>query len=291
MMPPATSSEPPDSRSAWPEDVDDSSWQVPEAEVHELAPRTSRHCILIPVLDEGERIRNQLVAMQRMGTGADVVITDGGSTDGSMDLQFLRQSGVRALLIKRGPGKVGSQLRIGFAYCLRQGYEGIVTIDGNGKDGLEALASFLEALDQGYDFVQGSRFAPGGKAINTPWTRLLAIWLLHAPAVSLAARYRYHDTTNGFRAYSRKLLLHPLVQPFRDLFTHYEILWYLSARAPRTGHRVCELPVVRRYPETGPTPTKITAFRGTGRIVSELWSLVRGHYAPADADPERRSPS
>ncbi len=291
MVPPAAWSEPPDPRSNRPENLDDSRWQVPAAEVHELAPRASRYCILIPVLDEGERIRRQLVAMQHSGAGADVIITDGGSTDGSMNLEFLRQHGVRALLIKRGPGRVGAQLRIGFAYCLRQGYEGIVTIDGNGKDGVEALASFLEALDQGYDFVQGSRFAPGGKAINTPWRRLLAIWLLHAPAVSLAARHRYHDTTNGFRAYSRKLLLHPAVQPFRNVFTHYEILWYLSARAPRTGHRVCELPVVRRYPDRGPTPTKITAFKGTGRLLSELWALVRGLYAPPDADPERRSPS
>ena len=149
MVPPAAWSEPPDPRSNRPENLDDSRWQVPAAEVHELAPRASRYCILIPVLDEGERIRRQLVAMQHRGAGADVIITDGGSTDGSMNLEFLRQHGVRALLIKRGPGRVGAQLRIGFAYCLRQGYEGIVTIDGNGKDGVEALASFLEALDQG----------------------------------------------------------------------------------------------------------------------------------------------
>jgi hypothetical protein len=213
----------------------------------------------------------------------DVVITDGGSTDGSVEPEWLVGQRVRALLVKRGPGRVGAQLRVGFAWCLLQGYDGVITIDGNGKDGVEAIPAFVEALGGGWDFVQGSRFTPGGRAVRTPVARLLAIRLLHAPAVSVAARFRYHDTTNGFRAYSRRLLLDPRVMPFRDVFAGYEILWYLAARAARLGLRVKELPVTRTYPEAGPTPTKIHALRGSLGIAGELWSLLRGAYDPPEA--------
>ncbi len=257
-------------------------WRVPDFEAFELAPRTSRNVVLIPVLNEGERIRRQLAAMVAVPGIPDVVITDGGSTDGSLDPAWLERHKVRALLVKRGPGRVGAQLRIGFAWALLQQYDGIVTIDGNGKDGVDAIPSFVAALDEGWDFVQGSRFATGGRAVRTPLSRLLAITLLHAPAVSLAARFRYHDTTNGFRAHSRRLLLDPRVQPFRDVFIGYEILWYLAARAGRLGMRVKELPVSRSYPEKGPTPTKIHTRTGL-TIVGELWSLLRGAYDPPEA--------
>lgn len=44
---------------------------------------------------------------------------------------------------------------------LDQGYEGIVTIDGNDKDDPVAIPQFIEALRQGFDFVQASRFISG----------------------------------------------------------------------------------------------------------------------------------
>jgi len=103
-----------------------------------------------------------------------------------------------------GPGGQSAQLRLAFAYAMRQGYEGVVQVDGNNKDGVEAIPGFLDALDTGADYVQGNRFGPGGEQVNTPLVRLLAIRALHAPLVSLAAGRRLSDTTNGFRAYSRR---------------------------------------------------------------------------------------
>jgi len=269
----------PEAAVAGPSGADRDAWQVPEFECHELAPRASAVCVLIPVLNEGERIIGQLQRMHASDGIPDILIADGGSDDGSMESERLEQLGVRTLLIKKGPGRVGTQLRIGFAYALDQGYEGVVTIDGNGKDDVAAIPDFVAALRGGLDFVQGSRFVAGGEAVNTPLTRWLAIRVLHAPLVSLAAGFRYTDTTNGFRAYSRRLLENPAVQPFRDVFRDYEILWYLAARSARTGHRVGELPVRRAYPDRGPTPTKIDFAGGVG-IIAELGRLVLGRFDP-----------
>ena len=170
-----------------------------------------------------------------------------------------------------GAGRQSAQLRIGFAYAMRQGYDGIVQVDGNDKDGIEAIPRFIEALEAGADYVQGNRFGSGGEQVNTPLVRLLAIRAIHAPLVSLAAGKRLHDTTNGFRGYSRRYLLHPDVQPFRDVFQTYELNWYLSARATQLGLVVTELPVSRRYP-AGAVPTKISRVGGSSRM---LWGVVR----------------
>jgi len=183
--------------------------------------------------------------------------------------------------VKRGPGGQSAQLRMGFAYAMRQGYDGIVQVDGNNKDGMDAIPSFLDALAAGFDYVQGSRFAPGGVHVNTPPLRLWAIKAVHAPLVSLAARRRLHDTTNGFRAYSRRYLLHPRVQPFREVFQTYELNWYLSARASQIGLRVGELPVARRYP-AGQVPTKISPIKGTTQMLYGLIRLLAGRLHPLD---------
>ena len=72
----------------------------------------------------------------------------------------------------------------------------------------------------GWDHVQGSRFVAGrAGGQHALRSRYWGSSLLHAPLVSLAAGFRYTDTTNGFRAYSRRLLLDPRVPPFRDVFS------------------------------------------------------------------------
>jgi dolichol-phosphate mannosyltransferase len=169
---------------------------------------------------------------------------------------------------------------MGFAYALQRGYLGVVTIDGNGKDGYEAIPDFLAALAEGYDFVQGSRYLPGGVAVHTPLDRELGVRLLHAPALSLAAGFRYTDTTNGFRGFSARLLGDPRVRPFRDVFDAYNLHYYLSVRAPRLGFRVKELPVRRAYPSRGKTPTKISGLAGRLRILEQLLKACVGAYDP-----------
>ncbi|UUZ47154.1 hypothetical protein LP420_27115 [Massilia sp. B-10] len=53
--------------------------------------------------------------------------------------------------------------------------------------------------------------------------------------------FRWTDTTQGFRAYSRKMLSDPRVAPFREVFASYELLAYLSLRVPQLGFRCIEL--------------------------------------------------
>lgn len=248
--------------------------------MYEFAPKKSQYAICVFVINEGEKFSKQIREMQKLTEQFDIIIADGGSTDGSTKHSFLKKNGVRTLLVKIGKGKLSAQMRMAFAYILEEGYDGVITIDGNHKDDSSATTLFADALDQGYDHIQGSRFIEGGKAINTPVSRWLAIKLFHAPIIRLASGFHYTDTTNGFRAYSAVLLRDPKVAPLRDCFDTYELHYYLAVRAAKLKYRVKEVPVIRSYPSTGRIPTKISPIRGNLLILKILFKILLRQYNP-----------
>jgi len=255
---------------------------IPKFMSTEYHAKKSEYVVLIPIINEGERIIKELQRAVDYGISkyADIVICDGGSTDGCTDAVTLNALDVNSLLVKQDNGKQGAQLRMGIWWAIQRGYQGIITIDGNNKDSIEDVPHFIDKLNEGYDLVQGSRFIKGGKAINTPLIRLLSVKLIHAPIISLTAHQRFTDTTNAYRAYSRRYLVDHRVQPLRDIFMTYELLAYLSVRATQIGMKACEIPVTRAYPKTGKIPTKISFFKGNLELIQILIRNALGKYNP-----------
>ncbi|GAB4219638.1 MAG: hypothetical protein Fur009_6740 [Candidatus Microgenomates bacterium] len=258
--------------------MDKKDWQIPKHKVFEFHKKKYKYCLCIPIINEGERFKNELKIINSLNFPVDIIIADGGSSDGSTNKNFLKKYGVRTLLIKEDKGKLSSQLRMGYAYALKENYQGIITIDGNGKDDPNDIEKFIKALDDGFDYIQGSRFIKGGKAINTPLLRLIGNRIIHAPLISIFSGSYLTDTTNGFRAYSCRYLLDERVLPFRNIFLNYELLFYLSLRAGQLGYKVKEVSVTRRYPK-GKIPTKIDLV-GYLDILVSLLKVIFGFYNP-----------
>jgi len=255
---------------------------VPRFSAEEYAHKQSDYCLLIPIINEGKRIHQELLRAKKaeVSQQVDIIICDGGSTDGSTAEQVMKMLGVNTLLVKDDVGKQGAQLRMGIWFALQRGYQGVVTIDGNNKDSIEDVPRFIEKLKAGYDFVQGSRYIKGGSAIHTPLLRHFSVKFIHAPVISLTAKKYYTDTTNAFRAYSRNYLEHPEVLPLRDIFQTYELLAYLSVRADQLGMKTLEIPVTRAYPKDEKTPTKISPLKGNSELIRILLCNLLGKYKP-----------
>lgn len=253
---------------------------VPAFNCFEFLPREKDYCVLIPIINEGERIHKELERAKsyKINEVADIIICDGGSKDGCTEEDILKKLDVNTLLVKDDIGKQGAQLRMGFYFALQRGYKGIITIDGNNKDSIEDVPKFIEKLEEGYDLIQGSRFIEGGQAINTPLSRLIAVKLIHAPIISLTAGQRFTDTTNAYRAYSARYIFDERVGVFRDVFMTYELLAYLSVRATQLGMKACEIPVTRAYPKKGKTPTKISPLKGNMELIKILFANLLRKY-------------
>lgn len=259
--------------------------RLPAYTLYELAEKKNKYIVCIPVINEGEKFLAQLAAMRDAGVDAvaDVIICDAGSTDGSTSIENLQKYGVTALIVRQSPGHMSDQLMLGYHYAIDRGYEGTITMDGNGKDGVDGIFSFADALDRGYDLIQGSRYIQGGTAINTPKIRELAIKLIHVPIINRLSGFKYTDTTNGFRGHNIRVFLDKRISPFRyGDFPTYSLIHYLTVKAPRLGYKTTEIPVLRQYPPKGKTPTKISPLKGNLDLLKILWNLALDRYDPKE---------
>ena len=257
----------------------------PKSECHTFHAKQAPYALIVGVYNEGDAFIRQLEALQPYRNLADILIADGGSTDGATAPVGLRGKACCLLVNTDAQRGLSVQYRIALRYALEQGYEGVVMMDGNGKDGPDAIPAFIRALEDGFDFVQGSRFMRGGVHEHTPLLRMLGIRLVFNPMLWLATGYAYTDGMNGFKACSRAFLLHQGVQPLRHVFVRYGLQYYLNYRAAKLGVRLCEIPVTRRY-RGGKTPqSKIVGYKAYLSILGELLSTVTGRYDPASPLP------
>lgn len=250
--------------------------QLPKYTADYFFEKRNKYALLIPTLNEGERIQTQLRKIKALAVdkSADIFILDSDSTDNSLENNMLQECSVRAK-INVFEGKQGSAFRAGINEIFEQNYEGIITVDGNNKDSMQSVFEFVQKLEDGYDFVQGSRFMSGGKHENTPFIRLLAMKLILIPTINILSHSKYTEIASAFRAYSVKLLKDADI--LRDCFVSYEFLWYMSVFAAKNNYKVTEIPTERSYPKTGKIPTKIS-LKGCFDILFQLYFLSQGKY-------------
>lgn len=254
--------------------------QVPKYSINKFKSKQNQTALLIPIINEGKRILLQLERIIAIKPEVDIIIADGGSTDDTLKNIIESQIQITSFLRKEDKGKLSAQLRLGFDYCIKEKYEYVITMDGNNKDGENGIKTIQDALNSGFDFVQGSRFIRGGEALNTPLIRTLAIKLIHAPITSLAARRRFTDSTNGFRGFRIGILKNNEINVFRSIFDSYEMLFYLPIQIARAGFNVCEVPVKREYPIGVKTPTKISGLGSHFKLMKFLIFAAFGLYKP-----------
>lgn len=257
--------------------------KLPKYDEIVINQKTKKYSLCIPIINEGDRFLRQLEKLSdaKISDYVDIVICDGGSIDGSTDIELLKKHNIHALLVKKSEGKLSTQLMMGYYYSLINEYEGVITMDGNCKDGVEGIFRFIEKLDEGYGLIQGSRYIKGGVSENTPFIREYAIKLIHAPIINKLSGFKYSDTTNGFRAHNIEVFKDQRIQVFRvDVFPTYALIHYLTVIVPRLGYKVCEVPVKRSYPVKGKTPTKISPIKGNLDLLKILYNLIINKYNP-----------
>lgn len=251
---------------------------IPSCDTHIFHAKGAAYALVVGVYNEGDKFTRQLEALQRWRGLADIIIADGGSTDGATAPEALRGKACALLVNTDAQRGLSVQYRAALHFALSQDYKGVIMMDGNGKDGVDALPLFIEKLEQGVDFIQGSRFMPGGRHEHTPPDRVLGIRFVFNPIMNFASPFRYTDAMNGFKGCSRSFLLDARVQPFRAVFVRYSLQYYLNYIAPRRGFRVAEVPVLRRYTTEKTPQSKIIGLRARLKIMAELLNTVCGRY-------------
>jgi dolichol-phosphate mannosyltransferase len=227
--------------------------------------RGLRIIAIAPVLNEEAKI-GEVVRRTPRGTVDEVLVVDDGSRDSSPAVAA--SLGASVISMGRTVG-VGAALRAGFAYALEKSYDVAVVMAGNNKDSPEEIPTLLEPIaDERADFVQGSRYLKDNATFGAmPLYRRIAT-RVHPFLFSLAAGRRVTESTNGFRAIHRRVLLDPRIKLNQSWLDQYELEPYLYLRAIKAGFRTVEVPVTKIYPPRAAGQTKMPPVTG-------WWSILR----------------
>lgn len=159
-----------------------------------------------------------------------------------------RHTGATVHIIKnRHRTGVGSSLRQGLAYLLSTGHGIAVIVAGNGKDDPAEIGRTVEPVVQGEcDYVQGSRYLPGGKRSRMPLTRIV-FNRLYPLIWTIITQRKCTDVTNGFRCYRLDLLRDHRIDLDQRWLDGYSLEYYLHYKALTLGYKVKEVPVSKTY--------------------------------------------
>lgn len=144
-------------------------------------------------------------------------------------------------------GGIGHAIKQGYEYALSNGFGLIVVMAGNGKDDPSEIPRLTAPISgQGYDYVQGSRFLPGGRREKNPFLR--SIFTRVFPYVwTILTGTRVTEVTNGFRAYKASILKDPRVNVWQSWLDRYELEYYLHYKVLTLGYKFGERPVSKDY--------------------------------------------
>ncbi|QWT19285.1 glycosyltransferase family 2 protein [Bacillus sp. NP157] len=195
----------------------------------------NRYCVLIPCLNEAQAIRT--VVSGALQLGMPVIVVDDGSDDrtpeivGELPVTLLRHAG------RRGKGEA---LRTGFREAMRQGYDGVFTMDGDGQHlagdipaMLDAVTTYPGAIVIGARLLEREQQPPGRRRANA-----VADW-----GISWACGRPIADTQSGQRFYPRAAL--ELVDLPAENFV-FEAAVLITACRER-GIGVVSVPIASRY--------------------------------------------
>lgn len=186
------------------------------------------------------------------------------------------KSGVPISLISReNRNGVGSAIRSGLQYALSRKYDVAVIMAGNNKDDPGEIPRLLTPiLDEGYDYIQGSRFLSGGKCPNNPLLRKM-FSRLYPFIWTLTTRVRCTDVTNGFRAIRLSVFSDPRINLNQEWLNHYQLEYYIHFKILTLGYKTKEVPVTKTYPYSRKGGySKISPFRDWWSIVGPLIYLT-----------------
>lgn len=192
-------------------------------------PGTPRVSVVIPTLNEAKNLPHVIGKLPQ--DIHELVIVDGNSTDGTVDVARELYPSVR-IVGQTGKGK-GNALAAGFAACTG---DVIVMLDADGSMDPGEIKLYVSALVNGADFVKGSRFMSGGGSSDITILRRLGN-LFFTSTTNMLFGARYTDLCYGYNAFWADVL--PVINVDCSGF---EVETLINIRIIKAGLEVAEVP-------------------------------------------------
>ncbi len=214
--------------------------------------------VMLPAYNEEDSIApllTRIAAVFREIDGdSSVLLVDDGSADRTVELaeETARSLGLTLTVAAHGTNKgLGAALKTGFRRGSELvGSDGVlVGMDADNTHDPAIIPSMLARLNEGYDVVIASRYAPGGEEVGLSLLRSILSWGASTTLKLFLPVEGARDYSCGYRAYRGSTLLRAFEAHGDNLIT--ETGFVASAevllRLAYLPSRVAEVPLVLRY--------------------------------------------
>ncbi len=201
------------------------------------SPSDKKIVITIPAYNEEDSIGaviNEIKSvMKKTNFLYQIMILDDGSVDKTE--KITKDNGV--LFFSNGHNRgLAHTFKKEMEICCSLGADIIVHIDADGQYPPKYIPAMIESVLDGYDLVLGSRFGKGvydgsiGKKLGN---------MFFARVLCLLLRKNIHDTTTGFRAFTKEIAQLPIGSKFT--YTQEQLI-----HAIRSKKLIKEIPIIAR---------------------------------------------
>ncbi len=252
-----------------------------------------RTLIIVPTHNEAANINAILDRIDEHVPDVDVMVVDDASSDGTRLLVAERAATDPRLRLVERPRKegLGNAYKHAFAIALGEGYDVLVTIDGDLSHDPVALPTMLLLADRGIGLVIGSRYIPGGSVLGWPRRRTwLSRWGNRYAAIVLGLAI--NDATSGYRVYRAETLERIGLDGVQAGGYGFQI--EMTYRTVRAGLSVVEIPIAFHDRVAGQSKMskgivleafRLVTFWGVADLVSlrrrrRAYRAIHGHHRP-----------
>ena len=211
--------------------------------------------VVIPAHNEAQRIGPLVEAVRSLGY--DCIVID----DGSVDKTAVVATQAGAVVLKTGgkSGK-GNALKVGFDHVLKNDYEALIAMDGDGQHSPSDIAAFVACYQKtDADIVAGNRMSnPRGMPLVRLVTNRFMSWL-----ISFFCGQNISDTQCGYRLIKTKVL-----RAIKLESSDFEIETEVLIKASKKGFKIASVGIQTIYRDE---VSKIQPMRDTVRFIAYLW--------------------
>lgn len=159
--------------------------------------------IIIPTYNEAENITRLIPEVLQYSNDKydiNVLVVDDNSPDGTVNcIRAMNEPRVK-LIVRDKKSGLGTAYIRGFKFAIENKYDIVFEMDADFSHDPAYIPTMLEALDEGYDLVVGSRYVNGVSVVNWPISRLLLSYFANI-YTRVITGLKVKDTTAGFMCY------------------------------------------------------------------------------------------
>jgi glycosyltransferase involved in cell wall biosynthesis len=195
---------------------------------------TKNTCVIIPAYNESRTIGRIVEYLK--GRGLSVCVIDDGSTD--VTAAIAEASGAVILKHEKNMGK-GASLRDGFVYAIKENFDTVLIMDGDGQHETSDIDNFFKKMDDtNADIVIGNRMPDTS---SMPVVRKLTNQAMSF-LISKFCGCNIPDTQCGFKLIKRNVL-----EGIDLKSSNYDIESEILIKSAKLGFRIESVPIKTIY--------------------------------------------